>query len=72
MMAIKIRRSRDLFWNMQCPNKLMQSLLLRMKDYYILRILNICCLEYRIVFDGLEELFYTFSPFLIGVSNVIY
>ena len=46
MMAIKIRRSQNLFWGMQCPNKLLRSFLLQMKDYYVLRILSIRCLEY--------------------------
>ena len=46
---------------MQCPNKLLRSLLLRMKDYYILRIFIIHHLEYWIVFDRVYELFYTSS-----------
>ena len=46
IMAIKIKRSRNLFWRMRYPNKLLRSLLLRMKDYYILRIWSIRWSEY--------------------------
>ena len=61
MMAIKIRGAGNLFWRMQCPNKLLGSLLLRMKYYFMLRIFIIHRLEYWIVFDGVYELFYTSS-----------
>ena len=70
-MAIKIRRARNLFWRMRCPNKLLRSLLLRMKDYYILIIFSIRRLEYWIVLTEFMSwvVLHLKSPFLIGVSK---
>ena len=54
---------------MRCPNKLLRSFLLPMKDYYILRVYSIRCLEYWIVFERVYELFYALKLIFIGVSN---
>ena len=72
MMAIKIRRSWNLFWRMRCPNKILRSLLLWMKDYYILRILSIRWLEYWIFFLMEFKSCFTLKDIIFNwVSNAI-